>query len=94
MKLDRYSHLIFFQQGFYRETRGAIEGYIKFTSFFSRSCKADIYDSEGNIIKKDVDLFIDSLAIRRTYELVPEEQLPQVLRTQSSQLETSAQTSP
>jgi len=82
------------QKGFYRDTRGAVKGYIKFTRFFSRSCQANIYDSEGNITQKDKELFIDGLEIRRTYELVPEEELPQALRTQSSQFEASARSSP
>ena len=77
------------QKGFYRHT--SIKGYIKFTSFGSQACRAEIYSPEGDIVRT-TRLNSDGLEDRESYEFVPEEELPEKLRSEKSQLEVAAQT--
>ena len=54
--------------------------YIKFTTFGSRNCFAEIYSPEDNIIVKRRLLLIDSPEERKKYELVPKNELPTKLK--------------
>ncbi len=66
------------QTGVYRDRRAPDE-YVRFTDFGSRACPAEIYDCEGNLIRQQNE-FMDSEEGRKSYVLVPEEDLPQPLK--------------
>ena len=75
------------KRGYYQQIGGPRE-YLKFRSFGSLNCFADIFDAEGRRV--DINYPIRTEESHR-YNLVPESELPQALREKLSDLEQHAQ---
>lgn len=69
-------------KGFYKNKKDTRDAFYKFAYFGSHMCPANVYDSNGKYIERTNVLTNE----RRNYKLIPEDQLPEKLRVQESQL--------